>query len=199
MKKTLKEQLQQVTEKSAIKNGNVVVTYKSKIPNINLKDDLSLALEKKMLEASKIGLLEKQVASLEFKLSQQSDAFEFEKRKYLLLEQENSKLRANKTIDNQKIEKSISTTVTKSKEFKDLLKDKKELETEVSNLKKELAILNQSNKKLCVDLSRILRKLLAETSFAKAKRELHLNKIQDIENGNIKKISEIITFLAYPT
>jgi len=197
MKKILKDQLPQVTDKSVNKHGNVVVTYKPKFTNSNLKSDLSLALEKKALEARRVGVVEKQLASLQFRLSQQSDALETEKRKYLLLEQENSKLRAIKTIANEKAEKSVLTSVTKSKEFKDLVKENNLLEAEVKYLKKQIETLDKSNKKLCVDLSRILKKLLAETSFVKAKREMHLNNIKRIEDGYISGITEVIAVLSY--
>jgi glutamyl/glutaminyl-tRNA synthetase len=198
MTKTLKEQLSMISEKPSEKHGSVTVTYKSKsIKDRSLQKDVLLAYEKKALEARRVSLIEKEVENLKFKLAQQSDALEYEKRRFLLLEQENAKLRGSKTSTIEKVEKIASSNVTKSKEYKELLLKKTDTESEVKSIKKELSEMSKSHKKLCVDISRILKKTIQEATITKAKRELHLRRIKEMEEGNLSVLTEIVAVLSY--
>lgn len=170
MSKTIKEQMTSILNKADSKNQTVKVTYKSvNIQDKDARKDALLAMEKKMLDARKVVLLEKEVENLKFKLSQQSDALENEKRRFLGLEQENSKLRGARTSSVEKVEKATSQNVLKSKEYKDLLLLKIASDSIASSLRNELTDNKKQNKTLCVEIARILKKLLKEASLPIAK------------------------------
>jgi len=198
MTKTLKEQLSKISKNPSEKHGSVTVTYKSKsIKDRSLQKDVLIAYEKKALETRRVSLIEKEVENLKFKLIQQSDALEYEKKRFLLLEHENAKLRGSKTSSIDKVEKIVASNVTKSKEYKELLLKKTDSESEVKSIKKEISEMSKSHKKLCIEIARILKKTLQEATMPKAKRELHLRRIKEIEEGNLSILTEIVAVLSY--
>lgn len=198
MSKTIKEQMTSMISKSNVKNQNVKVSYKS--VNAHDKDSRNetlIAMEKKILDAKKMNLLEKEVENLKFHLSQQADTLASARRACMLLEQENSKLRGAKSSGVEKREKSSTQSVLKSKEYQALLTQNKELDSKMVSVGNELTEIKKNNKDLCIEVARILKKLLKEVSLKKAMREKHERNIKTIEDGDLSAISYVISGLSY--
>ena len=204
MSKTIKEQMTSFADmtlmlsKNNVKNQNVKVSYKA--VNAHDKDSRSetlIAMEKKLLDAKKVSLLEKELENLKFKLTQQADSLENSKKACLHLEQENSKLRGTKSRGAEKIEKSTTQSVLKSKEYQALLVKKRESDSNTTSIRNELTEIKKINKDLCVEVARILKKLLTEVHLSKAMREKHARNIKAIEDGDVSVIPFVIAGLSY--
>lgn len=209
MAKSLQEQManifpvkQEKTKENNVKSnrklGNVVVSYRSnQVDKNELNRDKLASMEKKIIEARSVSFIEKENSSLKYKLDELSNSLELQRQKYLALEIENSRLRAKKTIEVENIEKSTTSAITKSKEYKALLVDKNAIELNLKDIKTQLNQLNKQNKNLCIEMARVLKKSLKEASLPLAKREKHQRNIKEIEEGNISTITEVLAVLSY--
>ena len=99
---------------------DVIVTYKKM--QRKLSNDYQILLDKKIAETRRVKGLEEEVTRLKFQLSQSTDLLQHEKKMYLVLENEASKLRGARSVKSEKIEKSDSLKITRSAEYQNLLK-----------------------------------------------------------------------------
>ena len=169
---------------------DVIVTYKKM--QRKLSNDYQILLEKKIAETRRVKGLEEEVTRLKFQLSQSTDLLQHEKKMYLVLENEASKLRGARSVKSEKIEKSDSLKITRSAEYQNLLKTNKLLKSGVTSSKKQIFDLKSTHKNLCSDISRALKLSLEEALIRKAKRDMYLRKIKAVQEGNLEGLEGII-------
>jgi chromosome segregation ATPase len=173
------------------------VTYKKMKPK--LSNHAQNLLEKRVAEARRVKGLEEELASLKFQLSQLTDLLENERKKYRTLENEASKLRGARSIKTEKIVKADSLKVTRSAEYQNLSKRIKLLESESSSSNEQLTELKSAQKILCRNISRALKVSLEEALITKAKRDMYLRKIKEVQEGRLEGLAGIIAVMTYST
>ena len=173
------------------------VTYKKMKPT--LSNEAQNLLEKRVAEARRVKGLEEELARLKFQLSQLTELHEHEKRKYLALENEASKLRGSRSIKTEKIVKADSLKVTRSAEYQELSKKYKLLESELSSSNEQLSDLKSAQNNLGRSISRALKVSLEEALVTKAKRDWYLRKIKEVQEGRLEGLAGIIAVMTYST
>ena len=186
----------------------VSVTYKKMKPTLSneaqnlrtkIRNDAQNLLEKRVAEARRVKRLEEELVSLKFRLSQLTDLLEDERKKFRTLENEASQLRGAKSNKSEKILKADSLKVTRSAEYQNLSKKFKLLESELSSTNEQLSDLISAQNILCRNISRALKVSLEEALIKKAKRDMHLRKIKEVQEGRLEGLAGIIAVMTYST